>query len=109
MTTWPRTWLRLGVREWAKVVHSRKDCRTPPTGHGLHGWDSPDHREREIKDTRSTQDAGVSSKRKESQSSSSSGNKQRASSSRGFQGRGDPGQGRIRVASQAGQIVCYHC
>ena len=41
--------------------------------------------EREIKDARSTRDAGVSSKRKESQSSSSSGKKQRASSSRGFQ------------------------
>ena len=40
--------------------------------------------EREIEDARSTQDAGVSSKRKESQSSSSSRNKQRASSSRGF-------------------------
>ena len=40
--------------------------------------------EREIKDARSTQDAGVSSKRKESQSSSSSGKKQRASSSHGF-------------------------
>ena len=37
--------------------------------------------EREIEDVRSTQDAGVSSKRKESQSSSSSGKKQRASSS----------------------------
>ena len=43
--------------------------------------------EREIEDARSTRDAGVSSKRKESQSSSSSGKKQRASSSRGFQGR----------------------
>ena len=42
--------------------------------------------EREIEDARSTRDAGVSSKRKESQSSSSSGKKQRASSSRGFQG-----------------------
>ena len=40
--------------------------------------------EREIKDARSTRDAGVSSKRKESQSSSCSGKKQRASSSRGF-------------------------
>ena len=40
--------------------------------------------EREIEDARSTRDAGVSSKRKESQSSSSSGKKQRASSSRGF-------------------------
>ena len=46
--------------------------------------------EREIEDARSTRDAGVSSKRKESQSSSSSGKKQRASSSRGFQSRGHP-------------------
>ena len=46
---------------------------------------------REIEDARSTRDAGVSSKRKESQSSSSSGKKQRASSSRGFQGCGHPG------------------
>ena len=38
-------------------------------------------KEREIEDARSTRDAGVSSKRKESQSSSSSGKKQRASSS----------------------------
>ena len=64
--------------------------------------------EREIEDARSTRDAGVSSKRKESQSSSSSGKKPRASSSRGFQGRGHPVQGQIRVASQAGQMVCYH-
>ena len=47
--------------------------------------------EREIEDARSTQDAGVSSKRKESQSSSSSGEKQKASSSRGFQSRGHLG------------------
>ena len=40
--------------------------------------------EREIKNARSTRDAGVSSKRKESQSSSSSGKKQKASSLRGF-------------------------
>ena len=40
--------------------------------------------EREIEDARSTRDAGVSSKRKESQSSSSSGKKPKASSSRGF-------------------------
>ena len=64
---------------------------------------------REIVDAWSTRDAGVSSKRKESQSFSSSGKKQKASSSRGFQGRGYPGQGKIRVASQAGQMVCYHC
>ena len=53
--------------------------------------------EREIDHARTTRDAGVSSKRKESQSSSSSGKKQKASSSRGFQGRGNPGQGQIRV------------
>ena len=46
--------------------------------------------EREIEDARSTRDAGVSSKRKESQSSSSSRKKQRASSSRGFHGCGHP-------------------
>ena len=40
--------------------------------------------EREIEDARSTRDAGVSGKRKESQSSSSSGKKPRASRSRGF-------------------------
>ena len=39
---------------------------------------------REIEDTRSTRDVGVSIKRKESQSSSSLGKKHRASSSRGF-------------------------
>ena len=65
--------------------------------------------EREIEDARSTWDAGVSRKRKESQPSSSSGKKQRASSSRGFQGRGHPGQGQIRIAGQTGQMVCYHC
>ena len=54
-------------------------------------------------------DVGVSSKKKESQSSSNSGKKQRASSSSGFQSRGHPSQGQIRVASQAGQMVCYHC
>ena len=47
--------------------------------------------EREIEDARSTRDAGVSSKRKESRSSSSSRKKQRASSSRGFQGCSHPG------------------
>ena len=54
--------------------------------------------EREIEDARSTWDAGVSSKRKDSQSSSSSGKKKRASSSRGFQSRDHPGQGQMRVA-----------
>ena len=64
--------------------------------------------DREIEDARSTRDAGVSSKRKGSRSSSSSGKKQRASSSRGFQSRGHPSQGQMRVASQAGQMVCYN-
>ena len=40
--------------------------------------------EREIEDARSTRDAGVSSKRKESKFSSSSGKKHKASSSRGL-------------------------
>ena len=65
--------------------------------------------EREMEDAQSTWDAGFNSKRKESQSSSSSGMKKRASSSRGFQSRGHPGQGQMRVAGQAGQMVCYHC
>ena len=65
--------------------------------------------EREIEDARSTRDTGVSIKRKESQSSSISGKKQRASSSRGFQSCGHPGQGRMRVTGQARQMVCYHC
>ena len=74
--------------------------------------------EREIEDARSTRDASVSGKRKDSQSSSSSGKRQRASSSRGSHSRGHPGQGQMRVAgqagqvrfaSQAGQVVCYHC
>ena len=65
--------------------------------------------EREIEDACSTRDASASSKRKESQSFSSSGKKQWASSSRGFQGCGHPGQRQIKVAGQAGQMVCYHC
>ena len=64
---------------------------------------------REIEDARSTRDAGVSSKRKKSRSSFSSGKRQRASSSRGFQSRGHLSQGQMRVAGQAGQMVCYHC
>ena len=62
--------------------------------------------EREMEDAR---DASVSGKRKDRQSSSSSGKRQRASSSRGFQSRGHPGQGQMRVSGQAGQMVCYHC
>ena len=65
--------------------------------------------EREMEDAWSTRDASVSGKRKDNQSSSSLGKRQRASSSRGFQSRGHPGQGQIRVSGQAGQMVCYHC
>ena len=39
-------WVVRETRELIEVVHSGKDCRTSPTGHGLHGWDDPDHRER---------------------------------------------------------------
>ena len=66
-------------------------------------------REREMEDARSTLDASVSGKRKDSQSSSSSAKRQRASSSRGFQSRGHPGQGQMRVTGQGGQMVCYDC
>ena len=65
--------------------------------------------EREIEDARSTRDAGASSKRKDSQSSSSLGKRQRASSSRGSQSHGHPSQGQMRVTGQARQMVCYHC
>ena len=65
--------------------------------------------EREIEDARSTRDASISSKRKDSQPSSSSGKRQRASSSRGSLSHGHPGRGQIRVAGQARQMVCYHC
>ena len=65
--------------------------------------------ESEMEDARSTWDASANGKRKESQSSSNSGKKQRASSSRGFQSPSHPGQGQGRVASQAGQMVCFHC
>ena len=65
--------------------------------------------EREIEDAQGTWDASVSSKRKNSQSPSSSGKRQRASSSRGSQSGSHPGQGQMRVAGQAGKMVCYHC
>ena len=73
--------------------------------------------ERDMEDARITQDASVSGKRKDSQSSSSSGKRQKATSSRGSQSHGHPGQGQMRVASQAGQMrvasqagqmVCFH-
>ena len=74
--------------------------------------------ERDMEDVRNTRDASVSGKRKDSQSSSNSGKRQRASSLRGSQSHGHLGQGQrrvagqagqMRVASQEGQMVCYHC
>ena len=65
--------------------------------------------EREMEDVRSTRDASVSGKRKDSQSSSSLGKRQSASSSRGFQSRGHLDQGQMRGSGQKGQMVCYHC
>ena len=65
--------------------------------------------EREIEDTRSIRDAGVSGKRRESRSSSSSGKKPKASSSRGFQSSDHLGQGQTKVPSQAGQTIFYFC
>ena len=65
--------------------------------------------EREIEDARSTPDAGVSSKRKESRSSSSSGKKQRTSSSQGFQGPAIWARDRSGFPVRLGRLVCYHC
>ena len=65
--------------------------------------------ERDMEDARNTRDASVSDKRKDNQSSSSLGKRQRASSSRGSQSHGHPSQGQMRVTSHAGQMVCYHC
>ena len=85
--------LKLSI--WARVVGLRLQDMDSMVGTTL-------TIEREIEDAQSTRDASVSSKRKDSQSSSSSGKRQRASSSRGFQSRGHPGQGQMRVARQAG-------
>ena len=65
--------------------------------------------EGEVDVMRDIQDMGAGTKRKGDQPSSSSAKKQKASSSQGFQSLGYPGQGRVRVASQDGQMVCYHC
>ena len=56
-------------------------------------------KEREINDVRSIRDIGASDKRKKGQPSSSLGKKQKAYSSRGFQGkgRGYQGQGQSRL------------
>ena len=52
---------------------------------------------------------GASIKRKGDQPSSSSRKKQKASGSQGLQSPCYPGQRRVRVASQDGRMVCYHC
>ena len=65
--------------------------------------------EREMEDAQNTRDASVSGKRKDSQSSSCSGKRQRVSSFQGSQSQGHPGQRQMRVVCQAGQMVCYHC
>ena len=57
---------------------------------------------------RGIQDMGAGIKRKGDQPSSSSRKKQKASDSRGLQSPGYLGQRRVRVASQDGQMVCYH-
>ena len=43
------------------------------------------------------------------QSSSNSRKKSKAFGSQGFQSHGYPGHGRARVASRAGQMLCFHC
>ena len=97
--------------EKEKVNESQSRSVTPrstPTS-GAGSGESHLTIEREIEDARSTQDASVSSKRKDNWSSSNLGKSQRASSSRGSQSRDHPGMGQMKVAGQAGQMVCYHC
>ena len=60
--------------------------------------------EREIEDARSTRDASASVKRKESQSSSSLGKRQKTSASHYFQDHGQDW-----ASSQPGQRICYFC
>ena len=67
--------------------------------------------EREVDDARSIRDAGASDKKRGNQAShSGSGKKQRTYFPRGFQGRGrgQQGQGQVRVTSQAGKMTCFH-
>ena len=52
---------------------------------------------------------GAGIKRKGDRPSSSSGKKQKASSLQGLRSPGYSGHRRVRVASQYGQMVCYHC
>ena len=60
-------------------------------------------------DMRGIQDMGAGIKRKGYQPSSSSEKKQKASGSQGLQSLGYSSQRRVRVASQDGQMACYHC
>ena len=66
-------------------------------------------REGGVYDMRGIQDMVAGIKRKGDQPSSISGKKQKASGWQGLQSPGYPGQRRVRVASQDGQMVCYHC
>ena len=76
--------LKLSI--WARIVGLRLQDMDSMVGTAL-------TIEREIEDAWSTRDVSVSNKRKDNQSSSSSGKRQSASSSRGSQSRGHPGQG----------------
>ena len=76
----------------------RLEAHHPPLG-----------REGGVDDMRGIQDMGSGIKRKGDQPSSSLGKKQKASGLQGLQSPGYPGQRRVRVASQDGQMVCYHC
>ena len=57
-----------------------------------------------VEDIRVIQDMGAGTKRKEDHSSSNSGKKQRT-----YVPRVSQVQGQGRVASQVGQMVCFHC
>ena len=65
--------------------------------------------EGEVDVMRGIQDMGAGTKRTGDQSSSSSRKKSKASGSQGFQIRGYLGQGRAKVASRAGHMLCFHC
>ena len=66
---------------------------------------------RGVDDIRSIWDMGASTKRKENQSSSNSGRRQKTSIPRGFQGWGGSyqGQGQVGASSQTRKMTYYHC
>ena len=76
----------------------RLEAHHPPLG-----------REGGVDDMRGIQDMGAGIKRKGDQPSSSSEKKQKASGSQGLQSLGYLVQRRVRIASQDGQMACYHC